>query len=157
MPFPGEPFLKDGSACGSPEFVDHGEQADGPLGQRTVVILLGEQRNDSPRQPFRPPALSLHLGEDVGQIVKSLPGQGLQVVQGPLVQALGLGPGDVPDHVPEEVTPTIIRIQKNVLKFNTPNQQKNIICIQKQGFVYTRPFYDENSYLIKGLISYEFL
>ena len=43
MPFSGEPFLKDGAADGSPEPVDHGEQADGPLGQRSVVILLGEQ------------------------------------------------------------------------------------------------------------------
>ena len=43
------------------------------------------------------------------------------------------------------------------LNFNTPNQKTNIIFIQKQGVVYTRIFYDENSYLIKGLISYEFL
>ena len=54
--------------------------------------------------------------------------------------------------------PTIIRIQKKrFLNFNTPNQKTNVIFIQKQGFVYTIPFYDENSYLIKGLISYDCL
>ena len=51
--------------------------------------------------------------------------------------------------------PTIIRDQKDVLSISTP-PTKNII-FQKQGFVYTGPFYDENSYLIKGLISYELL
>ena len=103
MAFSGEPLLKDGSACGSPELVDHGEQADGPLGQRTVVILLGEQRNDSPRQTLRPSALSLHLGEDLGQVVERLLGQCLEIIRGPRVQALGFGPGYVPHHVPEEV------------------------------------------------------
>ena len=47
--------------------------------------------------------------------------------------------------------------EKRFLNFNTPNQKKHIIFIQEQGFVYTSFFfYDENSYLIKGLISYEF-
>ena len=103
VPGGGEPLLKHPRSGRRPQPVDHGKQADGPLGHRPVVPFLRKERNHGPAVAPRPDSLRLHPCQDRGELPEGLHGQQSELPHGPAIESTGLADVDVGHDSVEEL------------------------------------------------------